>query len=80
MKSLYKQAKKKSESIPCEFIKRIELEDDLGTLVAWIDVMRGNKYTRKCIGIHTTEDGLDDAIQTAAKDNLERIYVYGGVR
>lgn len=83
-RDIYAQARRRSRAIPCEVIRTIEFEVDSGEAfyIQTIEIVKGNRFTKGCIGIHLnnpTQYNLDCCIETAMKDNFERIYIYGKV-
>lgn len=77
---IFEKAMKRSMAVPCEIIKTIEIEDELGA-ISYVEIVKGNSYTRNCIGIHRykpSDREIEMAVDTAFRDGFNRIYIYGG--
>lgn len=77
--SLAKQILRQSLSIPCTLIRLVEIHDIESNDNWFIEIVRGNKNTHDCIGIHLKnpdEREIEDAIETACRDLFQRIYIY----
>ena len=79
-RDLCEKITKKSLGVPCEILHVFDLEDDFGEIVQSIEIVRGNSKTGNCIGVHRHDPyqySLCDALDVAARDGFERIYLYG---